>query len=66
MFFFRFERAPMAEPEVFWSMVPSKRSDTFRHIPLEHSGCQNEIHDAAIIRAHDRTAPLRYRYSTNN
>jgi len=56
----------MAEPEVFWSMVPSKRSDTFRHIPLEHSGCQNEIHDAAIIRAHDRTAPLRYRYSTNN
>jgi len=49
----------MAEPDIFWKEVPVKRADTFRHLPFEHVGCQNEINESVIIRAHDRTNPLR-------
>jgi len=49
----------MAEPDTYWQRIPSKRAETYRHLPLEHAGCLNEINESAVIRAHDRTSPLR-------
>jgi len=55
----------MTEPDTYWKLMPSKRADTFRHLPLEHVGGQNEVNEAAIIRAHDRSVPLRYNTAVN-
>jgi len=49
----------MAEPDTYWKMIPVKRPDTFRQLPLEHAGCQNEVNEAVVIRVHDRSHPLR-------
>jgi len=49
----------MVEPEQFWSKMPTKRSETYRHLPLEAAGCANEVNEAVLLRAHDRTVPLR-------
>jgi len=49
----------MVEPEMFWSKMPTKRSETFRHLPMESAGCANEVNEATILWAHDRSVPLR-------
>jgi len=28
----------MVEPEQFWSKMPTKRSETYRHLPMEAAG----------------------------
>jgi len=47
------------EPEKYWDQMPTKRSESFRHLPMEAAGCANEVNEATILRAHDRTVPLR-------
>ena len=57
----RFERGPMVEPDGYWSRVPLRRKETFRHLPLEQDGCEGLINENVITRAHDRSLPLRLR-----
>jgi hypothetical protein len=49
----------MVEVDRWWDGMPSKRTDTFRHLPLEHVGAAACVNDCVINRAHDRTLPLR-------
>jgi hypothetical protein len=49
----------MMEVDRWWENIPSKRVDTYRHIPLEHVGAAACVNDCVITRAHDRTLPLR-------
>ena len=57
----RFERGPVVELSEFWHLMPTKRSPTFRHLPLEHAGLASQINECVLTRAHDRTLPLRLR-----
>ena len=57
----RFERGPVVELEDFWRLMPKKRTPTFRHLPLEHAGLASHVNECVIVRAHDRTMPLRLR-----
>jgi len=57
----RFERGPVVELDEYWADMPKKRSPTFRHLPLEHAGLANSVNECVIVRAHDRTLPLRLR-----
>jgi hypothetical protein len=45
----------------YWDKLEWKRSSTFRHLPLEHSGAAAFVNDCVITRAHDRSLPLRLR-----
>ena len=63
----RFERGPVVELEDFWAEMPKKRTPTYRHLPLEHTGLASQVNECVIIRAHDRTMPLRLRmFSSGN
>jgi len=39
--------------------MPTKRADIYRRLPLEHPGSRSKISEQAIVRAHDRTLPLK-------
>ena len=60
----RFDRGPVVELEDYWAQMPKKRSPTYRHLPLEHAGLANHVNECVIVRAHDRTLPLRLRMFT--
>jgi hypothetical protein len=49
----------MAELDRWWGGMPAKRTDTYRHLPLEHAGACASVNDCVIARAHDRTLPLK-------
>ena len=51
----------MAEEETYWSKMPLKRKETFRHLPLEQDGADGAVNENVIKRAHDRSLPLRLR-----
>jgi len=36
-----------------------KRVHTYRRLPLEHPGSRSKISEQAVVRAHDRTLPLK-------
>jgi hypothetical protein len=55
----RFERAPVLEREKWWGKVPVKRFHTYRRLALEHSGAAGKVNECVIVRAHDRSLPLR-------
>jgi len=55
----RFERAPVCEMKQYWNEMPTKRSDIYRRLPLEHCGSRSKISEQAIVRAHDRSLPLK-------
>jgi hypothetical protein len=55
----RFERAPVAERERYFNLVPVRRQHTFRRLALEHGGASGKISECVIVRAHDRSLPLR-------
>ena len=57
----RFERGPTVEAEQFWSRMPLKRKDMYRHLALEQDGADNKINENVVTRAHDRSLPLRIR-----
>jgi hypothetical protein len=60
-FIYRYERAPVVEPKDFWADMPIKRSSTFRHLALEHSGAGSCVNECVVARAHDRALPLKIR-----
>jgi hypothetical protein len=51
----------MQEIEKWWDCMPSKRADTYRHLPLEHAGASANVNDCVITRSHDRALPLKLR-----
>ncbi len=53
-----FLRLPLAEPEIYWKLVPMKREPVFRGIPLVHVGAENQVNELAIVRMHDRGTPV--------
>lgn len=55
----RFERAPVADRAKFWHLLPVKRVPTYRRLSLEHGGAAAKISESVIVRAHDRTLPLK-------
>ena len=55
----RFERAPVVERKKFWHLMPVKRSHTFRRLALQHGGADGKVSECVIVRAHDRSLPLR-------
>jgi len=57
----RFERGPTTELPTYWDKVPVRLANTFRHLPLEHAGADNDVNDCVVARAHDRSLPLRIR-----
>jgi hypothetical protein len=57
--FCRFERAPVAEREKYYDLLPVKRQYTYRRLALEHSGGNGKISECVIVRAHDRSLPLK-------
>ena len=57
----RFERGLVVEDTEFWERMPTKRKETFRHLPLEQEVAEGIINESVITRAHDRALPLRLR-----
>jgi len=55
----RWERMPIAEIKEYWKKVPTKRTHIYRRLPLEHHGAAGAISECVIVRAHDRTLPLK-------
>jgi hypothetical protein len=51
----------MQEIEKGWHDMPTKRADTYRHLPLEHAGAGATVNDCVITRSHDRSLPLKLR-----
>jgi hypothetical protein len=49
------------EPKDHWDKVPIKRSNTFRHLALEHLGAGACVNEYVVARSHDRSLPLRIR-----
>lgn len=63
----RFERGPIVEVDKFWSKMPVKRMETYRHLPLEFTGAGSSVNESTITRVHDRTIPLRLKmFSKSN
>jgi len=55
----RFERNPVVERKNFWANVPVKRLHTYRRLALDHPGSLNKVSEQTIVRAHDRSLPLK-------
>jgi hypothetical protein len=63
----RFERAPVAERAKYYDLVPVKRQPTYRRLALEHSGASGKVNECVIVRAHDRSLPLKLKmFSSSN
>jgi hypothetical protein len=64
----RWERLPVEELKNYWKNVPPKRIHTYRRLPLEHHGAAGAVSECVIVRAHDRTLPLKINmfYKANN
>jgi hypothetical protein len=55
----RWERLPISELKTYWKNVPTKRAHTYRRLPLEHHGAAGAVSECVIVRAHDRSLPLK-------
>jgi hypothetical protein len=55
----RWERMPIGEIKEYWRKVPTKRTHIYRRLPLEHHGAATSISECVIVRAHDRSLPLK-------
>ena len=53
----RFESMPRAEPSKWWQMVPTSRSEIYRHVPLEHIGVEG-VPETTIVKLHNRKVPV--------
>ena len=51
----------------YWHLLPIKRSHTYRRLALEHSGAEGKVSECVIVRAHDRSLPLKIKmfFSSN-
>jgi len=67
VFNYRFERAPVVDKKRYWHLLPIKRSHTYRRLALEHGGAEGKVSECVIVRAHDRSLPLKLKmfYSVN-
>lgn len=54
----RFLRCPLAEPETWWSKVPTSRPHLFKNLPLTFIGAQNKVAEKTVGNMHDRAKPL--------
>jgi len=63
----RFQRAPVVDRKRYWHLLPVKRSHTFRRLALGHAGAEGKVSECVIVRAHDRSLPLKIKmfYSSN-
>ena len=62
----RFQRAPVVEMKKFWHLIPVKRSHTYRRLALDHCGAAGKVSECVIVRAHDRSLPLRIKMFFSN
>jgi hypothetical protein len=53
----RFEGQPRLEPAKYWQLVPTTRSEIFRHLPLKHLGIEG-VPETAIVKMHNRKVPM--------
>jgi len=53
----RFESLPRVEPAKYWRMVPTARSEIFRHLPLQHLGIEG-VGESTIVKLHNRKVPV--------
>jgi hypothetical protein len=62
----RFERLPFSDPSAYWSEMPVKREEIYRHIKLNLYGAQGQVSEATIVRLHDRRVPVDLEMFTRN
>jgi len=55
----RWERMPVQELKEYWKRIPTKRTHIYRRLPLEHHGAGGAVSECVIVRAHDRSLPLK-------
>ena len=57
----------MVDRKRYWHLLPIKRSHTYRRLALEHAGAEGKISECVIVRAHDRSLPLKLKmfFSSN-
>jgi len=55
----RWERMPVLELKEYWKKIPTKRAHIYRRLPLEHHGAAGAVSECVIVRAHDRSLPLK-------
>lgn len=53
-----FQRLPVATQAAYWNLVPRRREHVYRAIPLQQCGAENQVNEMAVIRMHDRRAPV--------
>jgi hypothetical protein len=51
----------VAERAKYYNLAPVKRQPTYRRLALEHSGASGKVNECVIVRAHDRSLPLKLR-----
>jgi hypothetical protein len=57
----------VAERAKYYDLVPVKRQPTYRRLALEHSGASGKVNECVIVRAHDRSLPLKLKmFSSSN
>ena len=63
----RFQRLPVTERKKWWHLVPVKRAHTYRRLALVHAGAEGKVSECVIVRAHDRSLPLKIKmfFSSN-
>ena len=54
----RFERMPTPDPEVWYGLVPTKRSPVLKNLPLSCSGSEFAVAQQTVELFHDRTKAL--------
>ena len=59
LIFLRFQRAPIVDRRRYWHLVPVKRAHTYRRLALEHAGAEGKVSECVVVRAHDRSLPLK-------
>ena len=47
------------ERKKYWHQMPVKRSHTFQRLALQHGGADGKVSECVVVRAHDRSLPLR-------
>jgi len=63
----RFQRAPILDRRKYWHLVPVKRGHTYRRLALERCGADGKVSECVIVRAHDRSLPLKLKmFMTTN